>query len=144
MEKIVFRHFFPRTRMEQMNLVKNSSQREYEVTYLVTGDLLDADVAKIRKEISDAIVKLKGQVVEEADWERKLLAYKIRHAGKAHHEAIYTHLVIKLLPEKLKKLNKELDLHRQIMRHLLVLREKTAAIEEKSSDSKKVEKESKK
>jgi ribosomal protein S6 len=74
--------------MEQMNLVKNSSQREYEVTYLITGDLLDADVAKIRKEITDVIVKLKGKVVEEQDWERKLLAYKINHGGQAHHEAI--------------------------------------------------------
>ena len=94
-----------------MKLVKNSSQRDYEVTYLVTGDLLDADVAKIRKEMSEVVVKLKGKVVEEIDWERKLLTYKIRHAGKAHHEAIYTHLIIQLAPDRLKKLNKEFFLN---------------------------------
>lgn len=115
--------------MEQMNLVKNPSQRKYEVTYLVTGDLLDADVAKIRKEITDLIVKLKGKVLEEEDWERKLLAYKINNNGQAHHEAIFTHLLIELLPEKLKKLNKELDLHRQIMRHLVIVNEGDKPVE---------------
>jgi ribosomal protein S6 len=124
--------------MEQMNLVKNSSQREYEVTYLLTGDLLDADVAKIRKEITDAVVKLKGKVIEEFDWERKLLAYKVRHAGKAHQEAIFTHLIVQLPPEKIRKLNKELDLHRQVMRQLIVQREANESVEKKKSDSKKV------
>lgn len=117
-----------------MNLVKNSSQRKYEVTYLVTGDLLDADVAKIRKEITDLIVKLKGKVLEEEDWERKLLAYKISHNAKAHHEAIFTHLLIQLLPEKLKKLNKELDLHRQIMRHLVIVTEGDKPVEKQAAE----------
>lgn len=123
--------------MEQMNLVKNSSQRDYEVTYLLTGDLLDAEVAKIRKEITDLVTKLKGKVVEEQDWERKLLAYKIRHLGKAHQEAIFTHLIVQLPPEKVRKLNKELDLHRQIMRHLIVQKEAGEAVEKKESETKK-------
>ena len=122
--------------MEQMNLVKNSSQRKYEVTYLLTGDLLDADVAKIRKEITDLIIKLKGKVLEEEDWERKLLAYKINHNGQAHHEAIFTHLLIELLPEKLKKLNKELDLHRQIMRHLVIVNEGDKPVEKPAVEKK--------
>ena len=86
-----------------MKLVKNSSQRDYEVTYLLTGDLLDAEVAKIRKEITDLVTKLKGKVVEEQDWGRKLLAYKIRHLGTAHQEAIFTHLIVQLAPEKVRK-----------------------------------------
>ena len=126
--------------MEQMNLVKNPSQRKYEVTYLVTGDLLDADVAKIRKEITDLIVKLKGKVLEEEDWVRKLLAYKINNNGQAHHEAIFTHLLIELLPEKLKKLNKELDLHRQIMRHLLLVNEGDKPVEKQTKETGKIEK----
>ncbi|MFA6814153.1 MAG: hypothetical protein GX943_03975 [Candidatus Pacebacteria bacterium] len=121
-----------------MNLVKNSSQREYEATYLLTGDLLDAEVAKIRKEITDVVVKLKGKVVEELDWERKLLAYKIHHAGKTHQEAIFTHLIVQLAPEKVRKLNKELDLHRQIMRHLLIQREVSNSVEKKDDKNKKV------
>ena len=123
--------------MEQMKLVKNSSQREYEVTYLLTGDLLDAEVAKIRKEITDVVSKLKGKVLEEQDWERKLLAYKIRHAGKAHQEAIFTHLIVQLAPEKIRKLNKELDLHHQIMRQLIVQREAGEPVEKKDIKSKK-------
>ena len=122
--------------MEQMKLVKNSSQRDYEVTYLLTGDLLDAEVAKIRKEITDLVTKLKGKVVEVQDWGRKLLAYKIRHLGTAHQEAIFTHLIVQLAPEKVRKLNKELDLHRQIMRHLIVQKEAGEAVEKKESETK--------
>jgi small subunit ribosomal protein S6 len=109
--------------MEQMQLVKESIKREYELTYLITGDLLDADVAKIRKEVIDLIAKFKGKVLEENDWERKLLAYKIRHAGKAHGEAIFTHLLLELSPSKIQKLDKEITLHNQVMRHLLVSKE---------------------
>ncbi len=126
--------------MEQMKLVKESIKREYELTYLVTGDLLDADVAKIRKEIVDLITELKGKVVEEADWERKLLAYKIRHAGKAHAEAIFTHLVIELSPSKVQKLDKEMALHNQVMRHLLVLKEDDV-VDNKKTEKAKVESE---
>jgi ribosomal protein S6 len=127
--------------MEQMKLVKNSSQRDYEVTYLLTGDLLDAEVAKIRKEMTDVVTKLKGKVVEEQDWERKLLAYKIRLLGKAHPEAIFTHLLVQLAPEKVRKLNKELDLHRQIMRHLIVQQEAGELVEKKEARTKKIIKE---
>lgn len=119
-----------------MKLVKESIKREYELTYLLTGDLLDADVAKIRKEIVDLITNLKGKVVEENDWERKLLAYKIRHAGKAQVEAIFTHLIIELSPNKVQKLDKEMTLHNQVMRHLLVLKEDEILGDEKSAKNK--------
>ena len=119
-----------------MKLVKESIKREYELTYLVTGDLLDADVAKIRKEITDLITKFKGKIIEEVDWERKLLAYKIRHAGKAHIEAIFTHLLIELSPSKAQKLDKEMTLHNQVMRHLLVLKEDEVVADKKALKAK--------
>jgi len=124
-----------------MKLVKESIKREYELTYLLTGDLLDADVAKIRKEIVDLVTKFKGKVLEENDWERKLLAYKIRHGGKAHVEAIFTHLIIELSPSKVQKLDKEMTLHNQIMRHLLVLKEDGILSDEKTVKSKVEDKE---
>lgn len=106
-----------------MKLVKDLTKREYELTYLLAGDLLDAEVAKIRKEIADLVSKLKGEVVEEADWGRKRLAYKVRFAGKGQEEAIYTHLLIKFPAASAQKMNKELALNHQIMRHLLVIKE---------------------
>ena len=64
------------------------------------------------------------------------MAYKIRHLGTAHQEAIFTHLIVQLAPEKVRKLNKELDLHRQIMRHLIVQKEAGEAVEKKESETK--------
>ena len=106
-----------------MKLVKTASKRDYELTYLLAGDLLDAEVAKIRKEVADLISKFKGEIVSDEDWGRKRLAYKIRHAGKAHEEAIYTHIVVKFPASSIAKMAKEMSLNHQILRHLLVLQE---------------------
>jgi len=106
-----------------MKLVKDLTKKEYELTYLLAGDLLDAEVAKIRKEIADLVSKLKGKIVEEADWGRKRLAYKIRFASKGQEEAIYTHLLIEFPAASAQKINRELALHHQVMRHLLVIKE---------------------
>ena len=106
-----------------MKLVKNSIKREYELTYLLAGDLLDVELAKIRKEILELVSKFKGKVIEDVDWGRKRLAYKIRYASKGQEEAIFTHLIIEFPPASVQKINKELSLNSQVMRHLLVLKE---------------------
>jgi ribosomal protein S6 len=64
-----------------MKLAKEIITKDYELTYLVPGDLLDADVSRLKKEIIDLVAKNKGTVVKEDDWGRKHLAYNISSAG---------------------------------------------------------------
>ena len=106
-----------------MNLVITKQSNKYELTYLLAGDLLDAEVAKVKKELADLIKKNKGKILEEADWGRKHLAYKIRQNGKAYNEAVYVHVVIEFPTEKVQKFSRALNLDHQFLRHLLVLAE---------------------
>ena len=114
-----------------MKLVKDLTKREYELTYLLASDLLDAEVAKIRKEIADLVSKLKGEIITDEDWGRKRLAYKIRYASKGQEEAIFTHLVIKFPSQAVAKMSKELALNHKILRNLLVVKEE---VEPKAKD----------
>lgn len=117
-----------------MKLVKETIKKTYELTYLIAGDLLDADVAKIKKEMADLVKKHKGEVVKEEDWGRKNLAYKIKEAGKSFTEAVYVHNRVELPAQEVQKLDKALSLDHKIIRHLLVVATEDVVAEEKSED----------
>ncbi len=104
-----------------MKLAKEIISKDYELTYLIPGDLLDADVSRLKKEIVDLIAKNKGSVVKEDDWGRKHLAYNISQAGKTYEEAVYVHMVINFPVLNVQKFDQTLSLHREIIRHLLVI-----------------------
>ena len=104
-----------------MKLVKTVTERQYELTYLLAGDLLDADVAKVKKEISDLIEKNAGAINQEENWGRKTLAYKITANGKTYQEAVYVHCLLTLPATEIQKIDRELILNRYLIRHLLVL-----------------------
>jgi small subunit ribosomal protein S6 len=104
-----------------MKLTKEVIKKDYELTYLIPGDLLDADVSRLKKEVMDLVAKNKGTVVKEDDWGRKHLAYNISQAGKTYEEAVYVHLVVNFPVSNVQKFEQSLTLHREILRHLLVI-----------------------
>lgn len=106
-----------------MNIAKELVKRDYELTYLLAGDLLDADLARIKKTVVDLVKKYQGELVKEDNWGRKHLAYKVREAGKTYEEAVYVHGLITLPVAKVQQFDQELTLNRDIIRHLLVLAE---------------------
>ena len=103
-----------------MKLVKDSTQRQYELTYLLAGDLLDAELAKIHKDIDELVSKFQGKITKQEDWGRKRLAYTIHQNGKSQTEAVFTYLLVSFKPAQVAKINKELALNHQILRYLLV------------------------
>lgn len=104
-----------------MKLAKEIITKDYELTYLIPGDLLDADVSKLKKEIADLIAKHKGTVVKADDWGRKHLAYNISQTGKTYEEAVYVHMILNFPVSKVQKFEQTLTLNREIIRHLLVI-----------------------
>lgn len=104
-----------------MKLAKEIITKDYELTYLIPGDLLDADVSRLKKEIADLIAKNKGSIVKEDDWGRKHLAYGITQAGKTYDEAVYVHMVLNFPVSTVQKFDQTLSLNREIIRHLLVI-----------------------
>ena len=115
-----------------MKLAKEIITKDYELTYLIPGDLLDADVSRLKKEIAELVAKHKGNIVKENDWGRKHLAYNISQAGKTYDEAVYVHMVLNFPVLNVQKFDQQLTLHREIIRHLLVIAndEVEASIEE--------------
>lgn len=109
-----------------MKLAKEVISKDYELTYLIPGDLLDADVSRLKKEIIDLVAKNKGSVVKEDDWGRKHLAYGISQAGKTYEEAVYVHMVLNFPVLNVQQFDQNLTLHREIIRHLLVIADDVA------------------
>jgi len=104
-----------------MKLTKEIIKKNYELTYLIPGDLLDADVSRLKKEIADLVAKNKGVVVKEDDWGRKHFAYNNYQAGKVYEEAVYVHMIVNFPVLNVQKFEQSLTLHREILRHLLVI-----------------------
>jgi len=104
-----------------MKLAKEIITKDYELTYLVPGDLLDADVSRLKKEIADLVAKNKGTIVKEDDWGRKNLAYGISQGGKTYQEAVYVHMVLNFPVQNVQAFDHSLTLNHEIIRHLLVI-----------------------
>lgn len=104
-----------------MKLAQEIISKNYELTYLIPGDLLDADVSRIKKEIAELITRHQGSVVAEDDWGRKHLAYNISQGGKTYAEAVYVHAVLNFPVAAVQAFDQDLAMHREIIRHLLVI-----------------------
>jgi small subunit ribosomal protein S6 len=110
-----------------MKIPKDTQSRSYELTYLIPDSLTETERQVVDEEVEGLIKKVKAEIKETQDWGKKRLAYKIRHRNKYYTQAYYSHRVIVLKdPEKAPELDREIQLHTQVMRHLLVKSEITA------------------
>lgn len=88
--------------------------RDYELVVLLHPDLeidLEKPLAKVRKLVTDG----KGEVVKEDNWGKRKLAYRI----KGEDFAVYVYFEIKLPAESVKKLQDNLNITDEVLRHLL-------------------------
>jgi len=109
--------------IKMIKIVADKQSKLYELTYLLPADFTDSQLATAGESILKLITKHKGKVLQTQDWGKKSLAYKIRHQGKFHTEAAYTHQVVKFPPTKVQAFEKEVLLEEQVMRHLVVVSE---------------------
>jgi len=89
--------------------------KEYELTVLIHPDLevdLDAPLDKIRGTIKSA----GGEIVNEGNWGKKKLAYRI----KKEDFAIYVYFDIKLPADAPQKISSTFNITDEILRYLLV------------------------
>ncbi len=97
--------------------------RSYELTYVIPGNRTSVQISEIAEAVKALAKKNKATVLKEEDWGKRDLAYAIRHEGENQREGFYHHLVIDVSPDKIAELDRGLNLHQGIMRHLLVLAE---------------------
>jgi small subunit ribosomal protein S6 len=105
-----------------MKVKEKAHEREYELTYVVGTGYTTTEVASLQDEIVALVGKSGGSIVETQDWGKKTLAYPIKRDGRSYLEAAYTHLVIKLPPEKALTLSRSVELKHQVLRVLLVVK----------------------
>lgn len=99
---------------------KVAPKREYELTYLVGNGYTSSELNSIQDAIIALIGKNEGEIVETQDLGKKTLAYKIKKDGKAHEEAVYTCMTIRLSANKAMELRKSIDFKREVLRSLLI------------------------
>jgi small subunit ribosomal protein S6 len=105
-----------------MLVKKKPVVREYELTYLVGTGYTAAEMNLVQDEVATLVGKNGGEIVETQDWGKKHLAYPIKKDGKTYVEATYLHLVLKLPAQVVQSFSKSIELKRQILRSLLVVK----------------------
>ena len=89
---------------------------QYETTFIVTPVLADEDVKKTIQEYMDFLKSNGAEIVEEAHWGLKQMAYPI----KKKTTGIYHHVEYKAVPEMIEKFELSLRRDESIMRFLSV------------------------
>lgn len=100
------------------------NQQLYEVSFWIK---LEADPEKEVGEIIDLINKNKGEIIFQDVIKKREMAYPI----KKEKIGYFTYIVFKIDKNKIEKINKELLLSKNILRHLIVKRKVLAQKEKK-------------
>ncbi len=109
-----------------MKIPSDKQTRQYEVTYLVLPSLTETELASLKAQIGKLVTKHKGSVLSTQDWGSKKLAYKIRHKGIYQDHAYFVHCIVEFDPQKAAQFDKELQLHAEVIRHLMIKLDKPA------------------
>lgn len=88
----------------------------YQLTVLVQPNLAEKD----RKDLLDGVTKMFGKVTKEDLWGNRDLAYPI----VKHSKAYFAHYEFDLDPALVKELDRSLKLNEDVIRYLLIRKDK--------------------
>ncbi len=108
----------------------------YELTYIIDPNLTEADINKLKEEISNFIIGAEG-IIHDQKEERRKLAYPIKN----FNQGFYVSLEFTLDPEKMPDMEKKFKTEKAILRHLIIKKEKTETTAAIAPENKKKEKE---
>lgn len=95
------------------------TMNHYELVYLVSATYAEDELVPIKDKVRAAIQKNGGQITTEENLGKKKLAYPVQ---KVRH-GYYLLAEFDLEPEALKKLNNDLKLTGEVLRHLVVTKD---------------------
>jgi len=105
--------------------------REYELTYLVSDNVLEADLKKVSDKVAAFITDAEGKISKDESWGRRKLTYPINK----QNFATYITLWFELDGQKLAEIDNEVKVMPQIIRHLITLKvEKNEVLSVASED----------
>lgn len=100
--------------------------KDYELLYIVSGGLTEAEATKVIDEVGSALMKLGGKAADENAWGRRSLAYPI---GKDDH-GWYVVTRFAMDPAKVNEFGQALNLNRKVIRTVLVNADQVPSPEE--------------
>ena len=98
---------------------------DYELMYIVRPDLDDDALRTATESVTTLIRGLGGEVRKTAMWGKRRLAYEIGHLRDGH----YVVCQIRLDGSSVSELERALQIHETVFRHLLVRRDQMPATE---------------
>ena len=93
-----------------------STNRQYELVYIVTPEATDQEVADLHTQIEQIVQRFNGTFDKTENWGRRKLAYEIGH----HREGTYVVETISGSGEMVKEIDRRLRVIDQVIRHLTV------------------------
>jgi len=92
--------------------------RQYELTYLISDEVLEKDQKNITDQVAGIISDASGKVTKEESWGRRKLAYPI----KKQNFATYVTAWFGLPADKIPEISHELLVLPKVIRHLIVVK----------------------
>jgi small subunit ribosomal protein S6 len=93
--------------------------RDYELMYIVRPDLDDEALRAANDSVADLIRGLGGEVGKTSNWGKRRLAYEIQRMRDGHYVVIQ----IRLEGSRVSELERALQIHDTVFRHLVVVKE---------------------
>jgi small subunit ribosomal protein S6 len=91
-------------------------QREYELVYVLLGNLDDEGVRSFNERLNQVVTTQKGVVNTTEVWGRRTLAYPI---GKSV-DGVYVLLRFQMVPSAVEEVDRYLRLNENVIRYLLI------------------------
>ena len=102
---------------------------DYEFVYILIPKFSEKEARTKAKEVSDLLKKRGAKILKEDFWGKRELAYPIKH----FEEGWYILVEFSSEPEKIREIDKALKLEEDIIRFLIIKKEKKEAVKEKIS-----------
>ena len=110
-----------------------STNRQYELVYIVTPEASDQEVADLHTQIEQIVQRFSGTFDKTENWGRRKLAYEIGH----HREGIYVVETITGSGDLMKEIDRRLRVIDQVIRHLTVRVDEELRVAERTRSARK-------
>ena len=110
-----------------------STNRQYELVYIVTPEASDEQIAELHTQIEQIVQRFNGTFDKTENWGRRKLAYEIGH----HREGTYVVETITGSGELMKEIDRRLRVLDQVIRHLVVRVDEELRVAERTRDARK-------
>ena len=110
-----------------------STNRQYELVYIVTPEASEQEVADLHTQIEQIVQRFNATLDKTENWGRRKLAYEIGH----HREGTYVVETISGSGDLMKEIDRRMRVIDQVIRHLVVRVDEDLRVAERTRSARK-------